>query len=101
MPRERLVLSLRRILTTPLPPPRHDVQPSRFTVERQLVVVGRLLGRVGRLPFARFVRGRARSYTIASLLAVLELVRRGRARIRPAAGESFNMEAAQPDDASD
>ncbi len=92
MPRERLVLSLRRLFTEPPKPPQHEVKPQRYTIERQLTVVGRLIARVGRLPFARFVNGRTRRYTIASLLAVLELVRRGQARIRGSVGD-FNMEA--------
>ena len=92
MPRERLVLSLRRLLTEPPATPQHEVTPQRFTIERQLAVVGRLMARVGRLPFARFVTGRTRRYTIASLLAVLELVRRGQARIRGTV-DDFNMEA--------
>jgi segregation and condensation protein A len=93
----RLVLSLRRLLTTAPAEPEHEVRPQRFTIERQLTVVGRLIARVGRLPFARFVTGRTRRYTIASLLAVLELVRRGQARIRGSVGD-FNMEATPPDD---
>ncbi len=97
MPRERLILSLRRLLIDPPAPPQHEVQPQRFTIERQVTVVERLLARVRRLPFTRFVKGRTRRYTIASLLAVLELVRRGQARIRGSVG-NFNMEATPPND---
>ncbi len=86
-----LARGLRRLLVGVAQPAQHAVQRVLFTVEEQLQVLSGLLTRRTPISFSHYTRKKPRLYVIASLLAVLELVRRGAARVQSGAGHDFML----------
>ncbi len=84
-----LVRGLRRVLIQVPEAVQHAVQRFVFTVEEQMEALLAVLRKRREVSFGRFTDARPRTFVIASLLAVLELVRRGQAIVRAGADVDF------------